>query len=101
MIVYEVKETQEEYIQFKKVNTTKKCDAPPPPRHEASQRSQTGAEGIAQHRHLEIGSRVEAHTPEGVQYGTIRWIGTFPDVKQKIAGVELVSLFYLNMYPAS
>ena len=39
--------------------------------------------------HLEVGSAVELVDPPG--YGTIRWIGKFPNVDQDIAGVELVS----------
>ena len=38
---------------------------------------------------LEVGSAVELVDPPG--YGTIRWIGKFPNVDQDIAGVELVS----------
>ena len=38
---------------------------------------------------LEVGSAVEMVDPPG--YGTIRWIGKFPNVDQDIAGVELVS----------
>ena len=39
--------------------------------------------------HLEVGSAVELVDPPG--YGTIRWIGKFPNVDPMIAGVELVS----------
>ena len=68
------------------------------PQSKAVLRQQTGyppgtQDGFDSKNHLEIGSRVEVCTPDGVNYGTIRWIGTFPDVKQKIAGVELVSYF--------
>ena len=45
---------------------------------------------------LEVGSTVELVDPPG--YGTIRWIGKFPDVNQNIAGVELVSCSLYSLF---
>ena len=68
----------------------------------ASTRSATAAESQAQptqplhhpptSHNLDVGSAVELVDPPG--YGTIRWIGKFPDVNHIIAGVELVSCVF-------
>ena len=45
---------------------------------------------VARLRVLGVGSAVMVHNADPLMYGVIRWIGTIPQVKGCIAGVELV-----------
>ena len=47
----------------------------------------------------EIGSAVQVQVEKESHFGTVKWIGTFPGVRQEVAGVELVSIVHLvKMY---
>ena len=48
---------------------------------------------VDNHYGLEVGSMVEVPMADGVpRYGVIRWMGSMPQVKEKlVAGLELVS----------
>ena len=78
--------------------------APPLPYH-ADVRPQgntaSGADHVGEPFNLTVGSLIQIDSPDPQnprRYGTIKWIGTLPNVRGRIAGIELVRFTILYMY---
>ena len=61
----------------------------------------SGADYVGEQFNLTVGSLIQIDSPDPQnprRYGTIKWIGTLPNVRGRIAGIELVRFTILCMY---